>query len=357
MVISKRVIESVTRESLPLPVTGLVLAGGKSERMGRPKAFLPFQGTSMIEHVLGIMRGLFNEIFLVANEPAEFETLGVDVVKDILPYRGPLGGILSGLLVSSNPHAFVIACDMPLMQKRMMREIASRRHGNDVVVLAHHQGIEPLVGVYSKNCIKQLEESLFAGDVSVQDFLGGLKAEIFQYKDEASKDILPPYFNIDTPQDYSRVITGAPPAVRPFPEENLSRFMNARKIVSLLFYIAALYDFGFGIIFLFAGERIFSSLHVTAPNHWGYIQFPALVMLIFAVMFYQVAQKPEQNRNLIPYGVMLKFSYASVIFWHWSTGSVPAVWKPFAIADLLFLVGFLWAMNHIAKTTASLQTY
>ena len=67
---------------------------------------------------------------------------------------------------------------MPLVDRKLVREMASRRHGNDVVVLAHAKGVEPLLGVYSKNCIKALEESLFAGDLSVQDFLSGLKARL-----------------------------------------------------------------------------------------------------------------------------------------------------------------------------------
>lgn len=211
------IIDSPTRETLPLPVTGMILSGGKSKRMGRPKAFLPYQGTTLVEHVLNNMRDLFSEILIVANEPESYENLGVDVVKDILPYRGPLGGILSGLLVSANEHAFVIACDMPLVDKRLIREMTARRHGNDVVVLSHSNGIEPLLGVYSKNCIKPLEESLFAGSLSVQDFLGGLKAETFVLAHDGGD--LPPYFNINTPQDYSQVLVGSPAAtgVHQFP--------------------------------------------------------------------------------------------------------------------------------------------
>lgn len=215
---NKYVIESPTRETLPLPLTALVLCGGKSRRMGRPKAFLPYEGTTVIEHVLNKVRDLFSEVFLVANEPDLYENLGVDVVKDILPYRGPLGGILSGLLVSSHSHAFVIACDMPLVERKIIREMSSKRHGNDVVVLAHEQGIEPLLAVYSKNCIKPLEESLFAGNLSLQEFLTGLNAQMFRYESSDSEtERLPGYFNMNTPQDYSRVIMGANAAVHPFP--------------------------------------------------------------------------------------------------------------------------------------------
>jgi molybdenum cofactor guanylyltransferase len=214
---SNHVIESPTRELLPLPVTALVLCGGKSRRMGRPKAFLPFEGTTMVNHVLNKVRDLFSEVLLVANEPSNYEDFGVDVVKDILPYRGPLGGILSGLLVAKHEYAFVLACDMPLVDKRLIREMTAARHGKDVVVLAHDLGVEPLLGLYSKNCIKPLEESLFAGHLSLQEFLSGLNAQTFEYdSDYSNREDLPAFFNINTPQDYSRVIMGANP-VHPFP--------------------------------------------------------------------------------------------------------------------------------------------
>jgi molybdopterin-guanine dinucleotide biosynthesis protein A len=211
--------DSSTREPLPLPVTGLILSGGKSKRMGRPKAFLPFEGSTVIGHIVSEIKDLFSEVFIVANEVESFEDLGVDVVKDILPHRGPLGGILSGLMTSSNHYAFVMACDMPLIDKRLVRELVSRRQDNDVVVLSHPQGIEPLFGVYSKNCIKPLEESLFAGNLSVQDFLSGLKAGVYDWMPERQDaDALPPFFNINTPQDYSRVIARAGMGVSILPE-------------------------------------------------------------------------------------------------------------------------------------------
>ena len=212
-------VDSPTREPLPLQVTGLILSGGKSKRMGRPKAFLPYEGSTVLGHIVSEIKDLFSEIFIVANEVESYEDLGVDVVKDILPHRGPLGGILSGLMTSSNHYAFVMACDMPLIDKRLVRELVSRRQDNDVVVLSHPQGIEPLFGVYSKNCIKPLEESLFAGNLSVQDFLSGLKAGIYEWMPErADAEMLPPFFNINTPQDYSRVIARAGMGVSILPE-------------------------------------------------------------------------------------------------------------------------------------------
>lgn len=205
------ILDSVEREPLPLPVTGLILCGGRSKRMGRPKAFLPYNGTTIVEHLLATTRDIFGEVYLVTNDPDSFAHVSDDVVKDILPYRGPLGGILSGLLVASYQHAFVIACDMPLISLKLLRQMAAARHDTDVLVLSHREGIEPLLGIYSKNCIKPLEETLFAGHLKVQDFLIGLRAKTFEYPGELRSDLeLPPYFNVNTPQDYSAVLTKAP---------------------------------------------------------------------------------------------------------------------------------------------------
>ncbi|MCA9806106.1 MAG: molybdenum cofactor guanylyltransferase, partial [Cyanobacteria bacterium HKST-UBA02] len=158
----------------PLPLTALILCGGRSRRMGRPKAFLPYEGSTVIAHIVDTITPIFTEVLLVSNEPESYEDLGVDVVKDILPYRGPMGGILSGLLVAAHEHSFVIACDMPLVDPELIHDLASRREDQDVVVVSHEAGVEPLLAIYSKNCIKPLEESLFSGSLSIKDLLSDL---------------------------------------------------------------------------------------------------------------------------------------------------------------------------------------
>ncbi len=197
-------IETSSRETLPLPVTGIVLCGGKSSRMGRQKAFLPYAGKTFIEHRFQSMKNLFAEVFLVTNHPDSYSHLSIDVVRDIIPDRGPLVGILSGLLVSQFDHAFVIACDMPLVDNKLMRQMASRRWGTDVLVLAHPDGVEPLLGIYSKRCIQPLEEAVFAGIRNAATFLGGVNARTYRLPESDSQQgKLPAYFNVDTPQDYS----------------------------------------------------------------------------------------------------------------------------------------------------------
>lgn len=110
-----------------------------------------------------------------------------------------------------------------------------------------------------------------------------------------------------------------------------------------LFVIAALYDGVLGLAFLFAPMALFAAYGVEPPNHPAYVQFPALLLLIFAVMFLAIARDPLKNRQLIPYGIALKASYAGLAFWHETTRGIPGMWIPWAWADLVFMVVFAYA--------------
>ncbi len=126
--------------------------------------------------------------------------------------------------------------------------------------------------------------------------------------------------------------------------------MKTHLLVRLLFVVAAVYDGLLGLAFLLAGPSGFKWFGVTPPNHWGYIHFPAALLLVFAVMFSAIAARPETNRNLIPYGMLLKLSFSGLVVYHWVAGGIPNMWKPFAIIDALFLVAFVWAYARMAQS-------
>ena len=125
---------------------------------------------------------------------------------------------------------------------------------------------------------------------------------------------------------------------------------NARP-VSIVFGASALYDGLLGLIFLVAPAAMYARFGVTPPNHWGYVQFPAMILIIFGVMFLQVALKPAANRNLIPYGFLLKAAYAGTVYAYWFTTGIPNMWKPFAVADTIFAIGFVWAWRRLAPAS------
>ena len=112
-----------------------------------------------------------------------------------------------------------------------------------------------------------------------------------------------------------------------------------------LFVIAGLYDGVLGIAFLLFAPAIFQWFGVEPPNHLAYVQFPGLLLVIFAVMFFHVAADPVRNRELILYGVGLKAAYSGTAFWYQLGGGIPSMWIPWAWVDIGFMVLFLLAWN------------
>ena len=126
-------------------------------------------------------------------------------------------------------------------------------------------------------------------------------------------------------------------------------------MVKGLFIIAAIYDGVLGLLFLFFPGVAFEMFEVVLPNHFGYVQFPAILLLVFAAMFFRVAQDPIANRFIMLYGVALKTAYSGLVFYYMLTSGIPSMWVPWAWADLVFLVLFLMSWSYtgqLAKKTA-----
>ena len=129
--------------------------------------------------------------------------------------------------------------------------------------------------------------------------------------------------------------------------------MKTERAISIIFWASGIYDGVLGLIFLLAPAAMYAQFGVTPPNHWGYVQFGAALLLIFGIMFIQVALKPAPNRNLIPYGVLLKMAYAGTVFGYWFTRGLPDMWKPFAVTDAVFAVLFIWSWMKLGKGEAA----
>lgn len=115
------------------------------------------------------------------------------------------------------------------------------------------------------------------------------------------------------------------------------------SLIRALFLAAGVYDFVIGVAFLVAGPKIFEMASVPPPNHWGYIQFCALLLMIFGAAFLAVARDPVSNRNLIFYGILLKMSYVGLVGYYTLTTGCPTLFQPFAVIDAIMLVLFVAA--------------
>ena len=194
-------------------VTGIILAGGASSRMGSNKALLPHPGGRFVEAIHRQMASLFDTVLLVTNTPEQFDFLPCRKVKDLVPGMGALSGIHSGLYHSADPFVFVAACDMPYLNPDLIRHLASRTEGNDVVVPEGTNGLEPLHAVYGKSALAAIEEALHAGKGRVVSFFEKVNVQKISAAEVSRFD---PDFrsfrNINTPEDYFRFREEGKPA-------------------------------------------------------------------------------------------------------------------------------------------------
>ncbi|HZV80979.1 MAG TPA: formate dehydrogenase accessory sulfurtransferase FdhD [Geobacteraceae bacterium] len=195
---------------LPQPkisgVTGVILAGGKSTRMGSNKALLAFRGRPLIETVYRTMAELFAEVVVVTNTPEEYAFLPCPKIPDVFIGGGSMAGIHAGLSWSSNPRVFVVACDMPFLDGGVIRGLAGLLGDESVLVPETDGGLEPLHAFYAKGALQALEEVLTADRKKIIDLLLDMGARVVPAEQVAQ---LSPGFdsfrNINSPEEYSRL--------------------------------------------------------------------------------------------------------------------------------------------------------
>ncbi len=145
-------------------MTGIILSGGKSSRMGLNKAFLEIDGERLIDRVVRQFKSLFPEVILVTNEPLLYLDQDIPLVSDIYKRKGPLGGLYAGLYYASYEYAFLCACDMPYLNVEFIRYMTEGMDGYDIVVPETSEGYFPLHAVYSRRCLPGIKNLLERGD-------------------------------------------------------------------------------------------------------------------------------------------------------------------------------------------------
>ena len=185
-------------------MTGIILAGGRSLRMGENKAFLIIQGARIIDRILTSFKELFQEILLVTNTPLEYFDLNLRTVADLFPGCGSLGGIYTGLFYASHPRAFVVACDMPFLQAPVIQYLKDLSPPYDMVIPRTPDGLQPLHAIYAQRCLPFMEALLRQGNCRIADFFPKVKK-----REVLPEELLPldpqlqSFTNLNTPEDRS----------------------------------------------------------------------------------------------------------------------------------------------------------
>jgi molybdenum cofactor guanylyltransferase len=192
----------------PIPdATAVVLAGGKSSRMGRPKSLLLFDGEPLIVHIVRALKRMFAETVIVAAPDQELPDLPVTLVRDEVAYQGPVGGIYYGLKAAGGNFCFVTSCDVPFLNHALIAHFTSQISNYDVVVPFWEDRFQPLHAVYRTSVLVLLKEQLDRGELRPVYLFD--KVKTCKIEETAIRRFDPEglsFLNMNTPDDYQRAL-------------------------------------------------------------------------------------------------------------------------------------------------------
>ena len=198
--------------ALDQSASAVVLAGGQSRRMGQDKRRLRLGGPggpTLLEHTVGLVARLCDEVVVVLNDPQEWAGLPARLTPDVYPDGGALGGIYSGLLAASRDYALVVACDMPFLSHDLLAAMLARPRDYDALVprspdsgtTRNALDVEPLHAIYARACLAPMRATLESGRRQIAAFFPQVRVayvepdEIRRY-DPAGRSFL----NVNTPE-------------------------------------------------------------------------------------------------------------------------------------------------------------
>lgn len=184
--------------------TAVILAGGKSSRMGFDKQFLKIDGITILDKIVKILEEEFEEIIVVSNKSEYHTSRDYMLIEDEIKDCGPLGGIHAGLKQSSSKYTYFIACDMPNVNLEYIRYMKAliTESNIDICVAKNKNGrIEPLNGFYSKEIITEVETQIANNDMAIYKLFDIVKTLYIDYEKVQNYQEEDMFFNLNTPED------------------------------------------------------------------------------------------------------------------------------------------------------------
>ena len=200
--------EHINKYNLPFAATGIILAGGKSSRMGRDKSMLPLadSGESMLKNIWNGLIPLCKEILICGNSSDKYKLPDTVEISDIYKDRGPLSGIHAGLKRASYDYSFIVSCDMANFNQELAAFLLSKCDNYDLIIPQHNGLFEPLFAVYHKNTLDIIEKKILSGENRVQKIIAEANPLIIDDDEiKAFGDPKELFKNINTPEDYQKI--------------------------------------------------------------------------------------------------------------------------------------------------------
>jgi len=190
-------------------VSAYILAGGRSTRMGKDKAFLEFDGSTLLARAIGLAKEVTDQVMIVG-ERSKFSAWGT-VVEDVYKDRGPLGAIHAALKASATEWNLVMAVDMPFLEAAFVKWLVDKACVEKAMVTVPRaeRGLQPLCGVYGRNFAAVAERSLEAGKKKIDPLFAEVETRIIE-EDEVRRGGFPAgmFRNLNTPEEWRRAVAG-----------------------------------------------------------------------------------------------------------------------------------------------------
>lgn len=195
-----------------MKITGIILAGGMSRRLGQNKVILPIGGEPLINRVHHRVSKIADHTIVIVNNSQRADEIQlpeqVNIITDIHPNTATLGGIFTGLSKSDTEWNIVVACDMPFLNVRLFNKMLALRYEVDAVVPIANGYPEPTHAVYSKACLPAIERKLIEKDFKISKFFDEIRVNFLTENQIAQIDPETlSFFNVNTQHDLSKALS------------------------------------------------------------------------------------------------------------------------------------------------------
>lgn len=188
-----------------MKAAAIILSGGKSSRMGKNKALLKLNEKTTIERMVDILKIYFDDIILVTNDMESYQFLGVKMVSDHYPGKGPLAGFHAGLMASDYDVNFITACDMPFISGELASTLVNMIDHHDALVPVINGKMQTLCAVFQKKSVAKIEECIENGRLPIKHLLEHLNVLYVTEKElqaYSNIDMERVFFNMNHPHEY-----------------------------------------------------------------------------------------------------------------------------------------------------------
>ena len=168
-------------------ITGIILAGGKSTRMGKDKGLIAINKKPMIQHVIDAITPFVSSIIIISNNSA-YKRFGFKVYSDLLKNKGPVGGIYTALSISNTEKNLIVSCDTPFISSDLLTILKNKRNNCDIIIPKYNNKIHPLIGIYSKKNTDYFKQSIINNQLKLIELILKLNHLIINIdKDKVNK--------------------------------------------------------------------------------------------------------------------------------------------------------------------------